>query len=142
MRAVVSRSEKTFRCRVGEEGLQAGFEAEINLGPAGDEAVGVPEELGPGEIGRVSRGLDVSSKKDVVARGLEAGRYDLRDVVHHADSADHRGGIDRLAVRFVVERDVAGDRPGTPSASQAAIMPLTALFELVSRRRAACGCRS
>ena len=51
----------------------------------------------------------VTDDDDGFPGGLEWHRGMLRDILHQADAANGRRRQDRLAIRLVVERDVAGD---------------------------------
>ena len=107
VRAVVSGAEQSDRRRSGQETGQRAFTREIQTGRLPlDETVDNLQVFAAAELAEI-----LAEQDDVVPGALELPRHDSRRILEHADDADDRRRIDRLAVGLVVEADVAtGDR--------------------------------
>src|SRR4029078_11009092 len=88
-------------------------QGQVDSHRAGDQAVELAKVLATGQVDggavQVAVVREAAEQLDNSAGVTKAHGHGLRGVVHHTQGADDRRRQDRRAVRFVEQRDVAGD---------------------------------
>ncbi len=101
-------SEESFAVRAQDELVEPPLRLQVDAGEAGNHPVGGLEVLAAGE--RVHSLLEVRAKQvDLAAGGIEGRAQSFGHVFQDAEQADHGRRINRTALGFVVERDVAAN---------------------------------